>query len=115
MFGKYGEASDDVNEFVKMLCEFGSERTWRDMGCKTQKHAEAVISAMARTAIGIEAARGSARLKLARIAVMSGDLPKAGSWRRRARFGHRARRAHRAGLNGFRKNDRYAFAGGFRR
>ena len=104
-----------MNEFIDMLGEFGSERTWRDMGAGSQKEAAGVIKSMARMAIGIEAARGAARLKLARLAVMSGDMRKAASRRQQQRYGHRARRAHRAGLNGFRRNDRYAFGGGFRR
>ena len=115
VFGAHGEASADVSEFVSMLGEVGSERTWRDMGARSQREAASVIKSMARQAIGVEAARGAARLKLARIAVMSGDMNQAGSRRRQARFGHRARRAHRAGMNGFRSSDRYAFAGGFRR
>jgi len=112
VFGAHGEASSDVDEFIDMLAEFGSERTWRDMGCRSQKEAGAVIKSMARRAIGIEAARGAARLKLARITVMSGDMKQAASRRRRQRYGYRARRAHQRGLSGFRHNDRYGFGGG---
>ena len=104
VFGAFGEVSKDVQKYTEELAEMGSERTWRDMGARSQMEAKNLIRTMIRESIGIEAVRGNARLLLDRLAVMSGDAAKAKQRREGSRFGWWQRRHLRSRLQGFGKD-----------
>ena len=52
----------------------GAERRWREMGAANQTDAKSALVQSMRRSIGIEAVRGHARLKLDRLAQMTGDM-----------------------------------------
>ena len=99
--GAYGETSTDLKDYLKELAAIGAERTWRDMGARTETEARGLITGMLHRSIGIAAVRGHARLKLDRLASMQGDAAGAAKRRATGRFNWAQRRNHRASLNGF--------------
>ena len=68
------------------------KRGWREMGAASAVEASGVLTNRARRALGIEAVRGHARLKLDRLAAMSGDVDEGAARRERSRNGMRYRR-----------------------
>ena len=92
VLGAFGEASSDVHELAKRLGDIGGSRGFRDMGAATPGEASAVLAQRARRVLGIEAVRGHARLKLDRLASMTGDADAGAGRRSRSRFGARSNR-----------------------
>ena len=92
VFGAFGEASPDVHALAKNLGDIGASRGWREMGATSAVEASAVLTNRARRALGIEAVRGHARLKLDRLAAVSGDVDEGAARRERSRNGMRYRR-----------------------
>ena len=58
---------------IKHFAELGAERTWRDMGARSQIEGRASITASLRRSLGITAARSAARLKSDRLGIALGD------------------------------------------
>ena len=79
--GAFGEISTDLDALIGDIGALGAARGWREMGAISVVEARAVLTARARRCIGIEAVRGHARLKIDRLASLSGDSG-AGSRRR---------------------------------
>ena len=71
--GAFGEISTDRDALIRDIGALGAARGWREMGAISVVEARAVLTARARRCIGIEAVRGHARLKIDRLASLSGD------------------------------------------
>ena len=81
IFGAFGEGSPDVHALIHLISVKGAERGWRPEGASSAGDAAAALKRQAERSIGIEAVRGHARLKLDRLAWMTGDMD-AGAKRR---------------------------------
>ena len=92
VLGAFGEASRDLHTLVKLIGDLGASRGWREMGARTVVEASAVLHQRARRHIGIEAVRSHARLKLDRLAWVTGGAAAAGTRRTNARSRARAQR-----------------------
>ena len=93
--GAFGECSTDVHELIRAMSAIGAQRGWRTMGARSLKDAASALKRNAVRSIGIEAVRGHARLKLDRLAWMTGDMDAGAQRRSKARFGANAgRRAY---------------------
>ena len=74
------------------IADKGAERRWREMGAANQTDAKSALVQSMRRSIGIEAVRGHARLKLDRLAQMTGDMDAGAERRSKSRFGTNAYR-----------------------
>ena len=74
------------------IADKGAERRWREMGAANQTDAKSALVQSMRRSIGIEAVRGHARLKLDRLAQMTGDMNAGAERRSNSRFGTNAYR-----------------------
>ena len=92
IFGAFGEGSPDVHALIHLISVKGAERGWRPMGASSAGDAAAALKRQAERSIGIEAVRGHARLKLDRLAWMTGDMDAGAKRRSNARYGADVRR-----------------------
>ena len=92
MFGAFGEASPDVHKLTRQIGDLGGARGWRDMGARSPSEASSMLANRAKRLLGIEATRGHARLKLDRLASVTGDADAGAERRSKSRFGSRCYR-----------------------
>jgi hypothetical protein len=92
VFGAFGEASPDVHKLTRQIGDLGGARGWRDMGARSPCEASSMLANRAKRLLGIEATRGHARLKLDRLASVTGDADAGAERRSKSRFGSRCYR-----------------------
>ena len=103
VIGAFSETSKDVSQLIDDMSRVAAKQTWRDMGARDEAEAHGILKGLATRAIGCEAARGNARLKLDRLQYATGwhDPGAAQQRRNSARFGWERLRDERASLSGF--------------
>ena len=67
MIGGFGEVNDNMDVLVTRLATRAAESKWRLMGALSLAQARQTFKARIRRTIGVEAARGLARLRLANL------------------------------------------------
>jgi hypothetical protein len=73
IFGAFGDVSKDVVDLVHYTAEHAAPHRWREMGAASSKDARNVLHMGIRRRIAVTCARGHARLKLDRLAAVTGD------------------------------------------
>ena len=91
--GAFGEVNPEVPKLIKRMAEYNAERQWRLMGANTVTEAAATLKARFTRSIGVEAARGLARLRLRNLDRVCGEVDGTLPSRKRAFF-FKARWAH---------------------
>ena len=91
--GAFGEVNPEVPKLIKRMAEYNAERQWRMMGASTVTEAAATLKARFTRSIGVEAARGLARLRLRNLDRVCGEVDATLPSRKRAFF-FKARWAH---------------------
>ena len=91
--GAFGEVNSEISKLIKRMAEFNAERQWRMMGANSITEAAATLKARFTRSIGVEGARGLARLRLRNLDRVCGEVDGTLPARKRAFF-FNARWAH---------------------
>ena len=62
--GAHGECSPDVHSLIQRMTHRGALRRYKQMGFKSARNAKSTVLAQVRMALGVEAIRGVARVRL---------------------------------------------------
>ena len=62
--GAHGECSPDIHELIGRMANRGAQRRFKSMGFKSARSAKSTVLAQVRLALGVEAIRGVARVRL---------------------------------------------------
>ena len=91
VFGSWGEVSQDVKSFVKLVAETSAAKIWRNIDkARSIEEVQGVIKHRLRRILGITAVRSAHFLKLNRISHLTGDFQRSRTRSRRARSFYQA-------------------------
>ena len=70
--GAHGEFSKDVHMLIARMAKQGAQSRFRDMGFNSPREAHSTVKQQVLLALGIEAAKGMARLRISRLGIILG-------------------------------------------